>query len=72
MDKTGYTYNGKPLGDHYPVVATFEVMVKGYTGIESIVPADTDDATYYNLNGQRVSKPQRGVYVVNGKKVVVK
>ena len=27
---------------------------------------------YYNLAGQRVSKPQKGLYIVNGKKVVMK
>ena len=26
----------------------------------------------YNLNGQRVEKPMKGIYVINGKKVVVK
>ena len=76
VDKAGYTYNGKPLGDHYPVVATFEVMVKGYTGIESIVPADTDDATYYNLNGQRVNQPANGLFIeksgTNSSKRIIK
>ena len=27
---------------------------------------------YYNLQGQRVAKPKRGIYVRNGKKVVVR
>jgi hypothetical protein len=27
---------------------------------------------YYNLNGQNITSPQKGLYVVNGKKVVVK
>lgn len=26
----------------------------------------------YNLNGQRVAKPQKGIYLINGKKVLVK
>ena len=29
-------------------------------------------ATYYNLAGQRVEKPTRGLYIVNGKKVIIK
>ncbi len=46
------------------------------TGIESINATDAttsegDDA-YYNLNGQRVTKPVKGVYIHNGKKVIVK
>jgi len=31
-----------------------------------------DNAAIYNLNGQRVNKAQKGIYIVNGKKVVVK
>ena len=26
----------------------------------------------YNLNGQKVSNAQKGIYIVNGKKVVLK
>ncbi len=26
----------------------------------------------YNLNGQRVAQPQKGLYIVNGKKVIIK
>lgn len=29
------------------------------------------DPYWYNLAGQRVTKPQRGIYIHNGKKVVV-
>ena len=46
------------------------------TGIESLNAADaataTGDVTYYNLNGQRVTKPVKGLYIHNGKKVIVK
>lgn len=28
--------------------------------------------TYYNLNGQRVEKPQHGVYIHKGKKIIIK
>jgi len=30
------------------------------------------DGVFYNLQGQRVSEPKQGIYVVNGKKVLVK
>ena len=30
------------------------------------------EGTFYNLNGQKVEHPTRGIYIVNGKKVVVK
>jgi hypothetical protein len=41
------------------------------TAIQSLQAAGEGRAIY-NLSGQRVQKAQRGVYVVNGKKVVVK
>jgi hypothetical protein len=28
------------------------------------------DNVYYNLNGQRVEKPTKGIYILNGKKVL--
>ena len=31
-----------------------------------------DNVVIYNLSGQRLSKPQRGVNIINGKKIVVK
>ena len=33
---------------------------------------ESSAAPVYNLNGQRVAQPTRGLYIVNGKKVVVK
>ena len=41
------------------------------TGINN-VEQTIGDAAIYNLNGVRVNKVQKGVYVVNGKKVVIK
>lgn len=39
------------------------------TGIDAI-DAATEDAEIYNLQGQRVNRAQKGVYVVNGRKVI--
>lgn len=41
------------------------------TAIED-VKATSAGADIYNLAGQRVKKAQRGIYIVGGKKVVVK
>lgn len=41
------------------------------TGI-AITPASTEKQTIYNLAGQRVSQPQKGVNIINGKKVLTK
>ncbi len=44
------------------------------TGIDNVteVGKDSDEAPYYNLDGMRVSKPTKGVYIHNGKKVIIK
>ena len=42
------------------------------TGIDGIEANAAQNVVYYNLKGQRVDNPTSGVYVVNGKKVVVK
>ena len=44
------------------------------TDIESVTTDEEakDNDVYYNLNGQRVSNPQKGVYIYNGKKVIIK
>lgn len=42
-----------------------------FTGINSVVVIPAD-GKYYDLQGRRVAKPTKGVYIVNGKKVYVK
>lgn len=45
------------------------------TGIDTIdtsSSATDSDNAYYNLNGQRIEKPQHGVYIHGGKKVIIK
>ena len=43
------------------------------TAIDNIEKPKSDVKQYYNLNGQRVTRPsQKGVYIVNGKAVIVK
>ena len=42
------------------------------TSIESNQYETSTNGRYYNLNGQRIMQPSKGLYIVNGKKVVVK
>lgn len=43
------------------------------TGINAVENAGNADAkVVYNLNGQRVMNPAKGLYIVNGKKVIIK
>ena len=41
-------------------------------GISTVNVAETVADGYYNLQGLRVSQPQKGLYIVNGKKVIKK
>lgn len=41
------------------------------TGINAVA-APTSDNAFYNLSGQRVSQPRKGLYILNGKKIFVK
>lgn len=43
------------------------------TGIENFTPALPEgEGAVYNLRGQRVAQPTKGLYIVNGKKVIIK
>ena len=42
------------------------------TAIEGVATVKADNGEIYNLQGQRVVKAQKGLYIINGKKVVVK
>ena len=42
------------------------------TGISSVETAVKQDGVFYNLQGVRVTNPTQGLYIVNGKKVVIK
>ena len=42
------------------------------TAIETIAKQDETDGVVYNLRGQRVDNPGKGLYIVNGKKVIIK
>ena len=42
------------------------------TGIGSVKSEEVKAKSYFNLSGQRVTAPQKGLYIVNGKKVIIK
>lgn len=45
---------------------------EGTTAIQKVVLEKSTDGEWYTLQGQRVAKPAKGLYILNGKKVVVK
>ena len=48
-----------------------DAVTDGIGAVES-TRFNAQGAEIYNLNGQRVSTPQRGIFIINGKKVLVK
>ena len=62
----------KEAGDAFNFTAV--VLVKdGATGIDAtLVNSEKVNSQYFNLAGQRVAHPAKGLYIVNGKKVLVR
>ena len=52
--------------------ARLEAVFNEATGINAVNGEGFTVNGYYNLNGQRISQPTRGLYIMNGKKYVVK
>lgn len=42
------------------------------TGIDSLPSSEPENAVYYDLQGRRIDKPAKGVYINRGKKVIIK
>jgi hypothetical protein len=75
-------------GDKNATIKAFHAYLSGEVGARaSMISFDDEDVTgineiermrnvenekFYNLNGQQVAQPTRGLYIVNGKKVVIK
>ena len=54
-------------------IQTFIEEKTGITGIKDIPVADKYAGNaYYNISGQRVASPSKGIYICNGKKVLIK
>lgn len=77
-------YNGQLLGNEsddgtFPVslakmALVFDDLVDGneVTGIKELETENLNNDKYYNLQGIEVAHPVKGVYIHNGKKVIVK
>ena len=42
------------------------------TGIQAVEKKLSDNALYFDLMGRRIAQPTKGLYIVNGKKIIVK
>ena len=64
----GYLQVSEGTGNAKPNFISFEET----TGVKTVVINKDSDASIYNLQGIRVTHPQKGIYVKNGKKYVIK
>ena len=70
IDKDGYHDGSKPLGDHYPLAATFEV--KDSKTLTILPPESTsdNDTKYFSITGHRIAHPRKGLYISKGRKIM--
>ena len=60
-------------GTRVPPLNKRGIVLRDYeTGITSSLEETGKGAVIYNLAGQRLSKPQKGIYIENGKKIAAK
>lgn len=77
-------YNGQLLGNddsesnipaqHAKIALVFDDLVDGNetTGIKELETEKMNNNKYYNLQGIEVAHPVKGIYIHNGKKIIVK
>ena len=69
LSRKGNIYDNAPVLN---IVWEEGVDEENYTGISSVKTTAEDNDAIYNLQGVRVNKAQKGLYIQNGKKYVVK
>ena len=68
--REGYTFEWIDVPETMP--ARDITIIGSYTsGIDAILK-EAENGKVYDLNGRQVNSPRKGVYIINGKKVVVK
>ena len=70
LSQHGYSFSAEAGTDEGRFTLSF--LGSDATGIHSVNDSQSAAEDYYNLKGQRVEQPAKGVYVVAGKKVMVK
>ena len=70
LSQHGYSFSAEAGADESRFTLSF--LGSDATGIQTVSDSQPAAEDYYNLKGQRVEQPAKGVYVVGGKKVMVK
>lgn len=51
---------------------SFTLSADESVSIKNVNADNAPDATIYNLNGQRMKKPAKGLYIISGRKYAVR
>ena len=67
-----YLYSNAPANSETPVYWNFCKLKQAGTNAIQQVCVQQPGNVYYDLSGRRVAIPAKGIYIINGKKVVIK
>lgn len=68
VDAAAYQYEGKALGDHFPLIANFQVTDRKLNNIDA--PEYSKTSETYDLQGRRTERKTKGVYISDGRKYI--
>ena len=68
----GYLIISGDAGAKATFIGFEETEAAETTGISDYTVPSTEDDNFYNLQGVRVVRPQKGIYIKNGKKMIIK
>lgn len=66
------TYTGDPKTSTVSESPTSVPVLTDITGINDIIAQQRTDKNWYDLHGRRLATPQKGINIMNGKKIFVK
>lgn len=73
VDDATATYTVRAANEMGGLSEASAAAVSGTVGIDNVnTTKPINDGTIYNLNGQKVNNATKGVYIINGNKVVIK
>lgn len=55
--------------DEYPILKAFKEVIDG---VNTVIITDANNSRVFDLSGRQVKNAQKGIYIQNGKKVVIK
>ncbi|MDE7097303.1 MAG: M6 family metalloprotease domain-containing protein, partial [Muribaculaceae bacterium] len=72
--KKRLAYDIEDISESEDGIITFNAVVYDTNGVESIAGLESagGNKTYFDLTGRKVNNPDKGIYIVDGRKVLVK